>query len=79
MCVYPSPRLAALVQPTRPWFFNYSATSEAVLAQKDLLFGPSLALRGGGSQFGGEIVDYEHGGVVKAAVLAAPQLATRGW
>lgn len=50
-----------VAQPTRPWFFNYSATSEAVLAEKDLLFGPSLALRGGGAQFGGEIVDYEHG------------------
>ena len=30
-------------------------------SQKDLLFGPSLSLVGAGSQFGGEVVDYEHG------------------
>ena len=51
----------AIDQPTRPWFFNESAASADFLKRKDLLFGPSLALQGAGAQFGGEIVDYEHG------------------
>ena len=50
-----------ITQPMRPWFFNESAASAAFLQQKDLLFGPSLALVGAGAQFGGEVVDYEHG------------------
>ena len=50
----------ATVQPTRPWFFNATATTPDFLARKDLLFGPSLSLVGAGAQFGGNIVDYEH-------------------
>ena len=50
-----------VVQPYRPWFFNFSAASPEVLSKKDLLFGQTLALQGGGAQYGGEIVDYEHG------------------
>ncbi len=48
-------------QPYRPWFFNATASSADFLARKDLLFGPSLSMVAGGAQFGGEIVDYEHG------------------
>ena len=50
-----------VVQPYRAWFFNYSAAELLLLADKDLLFGPSLSLQNGGSQYGGSIVDYEHG------------------
>lgn len=50
-----------VVQPYRPWFYNYTAADAGFLAKKDLLFGPSLSLEAGGAQFGGEIVDYEHG------------------
>ena len=48
-------------QPYRPWFFNFTAAAPATLAKKDLLFGPTLSLQAGGSQYGGEIIDYEHG------------------
>ena len=48
------------VSPTRPWFFNASAATSEFLLQKDLLFGPALATVDAGSQFGGNIVDYEH-------------------
>ena len=51
----------AWAQPYRPWFFNYTAAAPEVLQRKDLLFGPSLSLQAGGAQYGGEIVDYEHG------------------
>lgn len=51
----------AVEQPYRPWFFNFTAAAPAVLAHKDLLFGPSLSLQAGGAQYGGEIVDYAHG------------------
>jgi len=51
----------AVVQPYRPWFFNYSAAAPTVLERKDLLFGPSLSLQSGGAQYGGEVVDYAHG------------------
>jgi len=50
-----------ITQPMRPWFYNESAAPAAFLERKDLLFGPSLALVGAGAQFGGEVVDYEHG------------------
>jgi len=45
----------------RPWFFNASAASEALIRAKPVLFGPSLALRDAGVQFGGSVVEYEHG------------------
>lgn len=48
-------------QPYRPWFFNFTAADPLVLQKKDLLFGPSLSLQEGGAQYGGEIVNYEHG------------------
>ena len=51
----------AVTQPYRPWFFNFTAAAPSVLQKKDLLFGPSLSLQSGGAQYGGEIVDYEHG------------------
>ena len=51
----------AEVQPYRPWFFNFSAASLPFLEKKDLLFGPKLSLQQGGAQYGGSIVDYEHG------------------
>ena len=49
------------VSPYRPWFFNASAAELALLQRKDLLFGPSLSLQAGGSQYGGSIVEYAHG------------------
>lgn len=45
----------------RPWFFNMTAAAASLLAEKPLLFGPSLALQAGGPQFGGHVVNYEHG------------------
>jgi len=51
----------ATTEPYRPWFFNYSAATASTLHKKDLLFGPSLSYQNGGSQYGGEIVNYEHG------------------
>merc|ERR1719267_428632 len=53
--------LITLEHAFRPWFFNFSAASQTVLEKKDLLFGPSLSLQSGGAQYGGSIVDYEHG------------------
>ena len=49
------------VSPYRAWFFNYTAADLKLLQRKDLLFGPSLSLQAGGSQYGGSIVNYEHG------------------
>jgi cathepsin A (carboxypeptidase C) len=45
----------------RPWFYNHSATTLDVLASKSALFGPDLMVQETGPQFGGEIVNYEHG------------------
>ena len=45
----------------RPWFFNASAATAALLGVKDLLFGTSLALQPEGAQLAGYVVDYEHG------------------
>jgi cathepsin A (carboxypeptidase C) len=50
-----------VVEPYRPWFFNFTAGSEETLKKKDILFGPSLSYASAGAQFGGNIVDYEHG------------------
>jgi len=50
-----------VVAPYRPWFFNFSSAPLSLLARKDLLFGPSLSLQDGGAQYGGSIVNYEHG------------------
>ena len=44
----------------RPWFFNATATTAAVLAEKPLLYGPGLSLVAGGAQFAGHVVTYEH-------------------
>lgn len=44
----------------RPWFFNATAASLALLQEKPLLFGPSLALRDAGAQFAGHVVDFAH-------------------
>ena len=45
----------------RAWFFNYTNAELKLLQRKDLLFGPSLSLQAGGSQYAGSIVNYEHG------------------
>jgi cathepsin A (carboxypeptidase C) len=45
----------------RPWFFNASAASVALLLEKPTLFGPSLSAWGSGPQIGGSVVEYEHG------------------
>jgi cathepsin A (carboxypeptidase C) len=44
----------------RPWFFNKKAASLKTLEEKPGLFGPNLALRDAGAQFGGHVVNYEH-------------------
>ena len=44
----------------RPWFFNATATTEAILAEKPLLYGPDLSLVEAGAQFAGHVVTYEH-------------------
>lgn len=45
----------------RPWFYNQTAASLEVLAEKAALFGPGLLAQDMGSQFGGEVTDYESG------------------
>ena len=45
----------------RPWFYRQSATTTHILEEKAPLFGPNLLLQDMGPQFGGEIVNYEHG------------------
>jgi cathepsin A (carboxypeptidase C) len=45
----------------RPWFFNSTAAPPSFLAEKPLLFGPSLSPIGAGAQLGGLVQDYEHG------------------
>ena len=50
----------ATVQPTRPWFFNFTAATAKTLSRKDVLFGGLLASVGAGAQFGGQVTDYEH-------------------
>jgi len=50
----------AVVNAYRPWFFNSTAASEDFLKEKPLLFGPELALRAAGPQYGGSVVDYQH-------------------
>lgn len=45
----------------RPWFYNQTAASIEVLAEKSALYGPNLVAQGMGAQFGGEVTDYESG------------------
>jgi len=45
----------------RPWFYNQTAASIEVLAEKSALFGPNLVAQNMGAQFGGEVTDYQSG------------------
>jgi serine carboxypeptidase-like clade 1 len=45
----------------RPWFYNQTAASLELLADKAPLFGPNLVAQNMGAQFGGEVTDYEEG------------------
>lgn len=45
----------------RPWFFNQTAASLKVLAEKSALYGPHLVAQNMGAQFGGEVTDYHSG------------------
>lgn len=45
----------------RPWFYNQTAASIEVLAEKSALFGPNLVTQNMGSQLGGEVTDYQSG------------------
>jgi serine carboxypeptidase-like clade 1 len=45
----------------RPWFYNQTAASIEVLAEKSALFGPNLVAQDMGAQFGGEVTDYYSG------------------
>mmetsp|Transcript_1507 Transcript_1507/g.1852 ORF Transcript_1507/g.1852 Transcript_1507/m.1852 type:complete len:584 (+) Transcript_1507:60-1811(+) len=45
----------------RPWFYNQTAASIEVLAEKSALFGPNLVAQNMGAQFGGEVTDYHDG------------------
>ena len=45
----------------RPWFYNQTAASIALLAEKSALFGPNLVAQNMGAQMGGEVTDYDHG------------------
>lgn len=45
----------------RPWFYNQTAATVQVLAEKSALFGPNLVAQNMGAQMGGEVTDYEHG------------------
>ncbi len=45
----------------RPWFFNQTAASLELLAEKSALFGPNLVAQNMGAQFGGEVTDYHLG------------------
>jgi len=44
----------------RPWFYNKTAATVATLLAKPNLYGPNLELHNAGSQFGGQVVNYEH-------------------
>jgi serine carboxypeptidase-like clade 1 len=44
----------------RPWFYNHTATTVAVLIEKAAMYGPDLLLMDTGAQFGGEVVSYEN-------------------
>merc|ERR1712178_360452 len=44
----------------RPWFYDKKAAALQILMEKPSLFGPDLELRAAGSQFGGQVVNYEH-------------------
>ena len=44
----------------RPWFYNHTAASLKVLAEKASLFGPDLLVQDMGAQFAGEVVNYDH-------------------
>ena len=44
----------------RPWFYNHTGASEAVIRNKAVMFGPDLMLLATGAQFGGHVVNYEH-------------------
>ena len=41
--------------------FSGALSCGQLLERKDLLFGETLSLQAGGSQYAGSIVDYEHG------------------
>ena len=45
----------------RPWFYNQTAASIDVLAEKSAMFGPNLVAQDMGAQFGGEVTDYHSG------------------
>lgn len=45
----------------RPWFYNHTATTLEILAEKASMFGPDLLVQPTGAQFGGEIVNYKYG------------------
>ena len=45
----------------RPWFYNQTAASIEILAEKSALFGPNLVTQNMGPQFGGEVTDYHLG------------------
>ena len=45
----------------RPWFYNHTATTLQILAEKPAMFGPDLLVQPTGVQFAGEVVNYEHG------------------
>mmetsp|Transcript_33325 Transcript_33325/g.49023 ORF Transcript_33325/g.49023 Transcript_33325/m.49023 type:complete len:580 (-) Transcript_33325:378-2117(-) len=45
----------------RPWFYNQTACSLELLAEKSVLFGPNLVTQNMGAQFGGEVTDYHLG------------------
>ena len=45
----------------RPYFFNASGVPLALLDEKPLLFGPSLAVPNAGAQFGGHVTTYGEG------------------
>jgi len=44
----------------RPWFYNHTAADPTILMEKAAMFGPDLLVVPTGSQFGGEIVNYEN-------------------
>ena len=45
----------------RPWFYNQTAASLELLAEKSAMFGPNLVAQNMGAQFGGEVTDYHEG------------------
>jgi cathepsin A (carboxypeptidase C) len=44
----------------RPWFYDKPAAALKTLQEKPNLFGPNLALRDAGAQFGGQVVNFAH-------------------